>query len=229
MSKKDYDIHPAAKLFPMMEKEPLGELAKDIRKNGLVNSIILCDGMILDGRNRFVACQIAGVEPRFMPFASDLSPTEWVLSQNLHRRHLTASQKAAVAVGALPLLEEEAKERKAKGAAQRDHREIIPSDEKGKASEKAAELTGANARYVSDAKRIAEEAPETFEKVKSGEMSIPEAKRELKWDVGASSAAEPKESAPEDNDSGTLWNLKRLWRAATKKEKSEFLKWAKEN
>ncbi len=129
-----------------------------------------------------------------MPFASELSPTEWVLSQNLHRRHLTASQKAAVAVSALPLLEKEAEEarRKKIGAARSGETvEIIPPSEKSR--DKAAELTGANPRYVSDAKRISEEAPETFEKVKSGEMSIPEAKRELKWDVGASSAPEPKD------------------------------------
>jgi len=48
-------------------------------------------------------------------------------SQNLHRRHLTASQKAAVAVGALPLLEEEAKERMEKGRP-KEGVEIIPQD-----------------------------------------------------------------------------------------------------
>jgi hypothetical protein len=72
-----------------------------------------------------------------------------------------------VATNSLPLLEREAKERKSKGAATRDHVEIIPPDEKGKARDKAAAAANVNPRYVSDAKAIKEKSPETFEKWRS--------------------------------------------------------------
>jgi hypothetical protein len=63
--------------------------------------------------NRLRACQRAGVEPRFEEWRGE-SPTAYVLSVNLHRRHLTDGQRAMIAVGALPLFEAEARERQGK-------------------------------------------------------------------------------------------------------------------
>src|SRR5262245_39380813 len=65
------------------------------------------------------------------------------------------SQKAAVAVNALPLLEAEAKEREQRGANQYTSPvEKIPEGSKGRARDKAAELVGVNPRYVSDAATV---------------------------------------------------------------------------
>ena len=88
--------HPLADLFPMLSDDELSELAADIKKNGLTDEIVVLDGQILDGRNRYRACQIAGVEPRLSEFSGD-DPTAFVVSKNLHRRHLTPSQRALVA------------------------------------------------------------------------------------------------------------------------------------
>src|ERR1041385_1185387 len=109
----DLDHHPAAALFPLLPVDgpEFGELVHDIREHGLVQPIVLCDGLILDGRNRYRACQHAGVEPRFEEWAGD-SPTAYVLSLNLHRRHLSDGQRAAIAVEAKARFEEEARERK---------------------------------------------------------------------------------------------------------------------
>ena len=97
----DLPFHPAANLFPLLEVESpeFGELVQDIREHGLLQPIVLCDGKILDGRNRYRACQHAGVEPRFVEWSGD-SPTAYVLSLNLHRRHLTDGQRAMIAVEA---------------------------------------------------------------------------------------------------------------------------------
>jgi hypothetical protein len=51
---------------------------------------------------------MAGVAPRFTEWPGGGSPVEWVIATNLHRRHLTASQRAVVALDILPLLEREA-------------------------------------------------------------------------------------------------------------------------
>ena len=78
-----YTYHPACLLFPQLGKAELQELADDIKANGLRNPIVLYKGQILDGRNRSCACEIAGVEPRFVEWDGTGSPVEWVISENL--------------------------------------------------------------------------------------------------------------------------------------------------
>jgi hypothetical protein len=88
--------HPLSELFPLMEEPELAALAADIQANGLRTPILLFDDQILDGRNRYRACQLAGVEPVTSEFAGE-DPLQFVLSANLHRRHLNESQRALVA------------------------------------------------------------------------------------------------------------------------------------
>jgi hypothetical protein len=92
----EYEFHPIANIFPLMSDEELDVLAEDITANGLTFHIILYEGKILDARNRYLACQRAGVEPGFSEYDGD-TPIQFVLSLNLHRRHLTISQRAAIA------------------------------------------------------------------------------------------------------------------------------------
>jgi hypothetical protein len=89
-------FHPAASMFPIMSGDELQELAGDIAKHGLREEITKDrDGRILDGRNRLRACQIAKVAPRFNAFDGD-DTTAFVVSMNLHRRHLTQEQKREI-------------------------------------------------------------------------------------------------------------------------------------
>lgn len=174
-------FHPAANLFPLMPDDELAELTKDIVANGLRESIMLAtDGSILDGRNRYRACMAAGITPRFAAYAGD-DPLGYVVSLNLHRRHLTPTQRAMVAVDMLPLLEQQAKERMLAGKAP-DPGEKVPQGHgrAPKATEHAAAAVKVNPRYVSDAKRIVEKAPELAEPMRRGEVTLQQAKREVK-------------------------------------------------
>jgi ParB-like nuclease domain len=88
--------HPLAALFPELPPKELTQLARDIKERGQLEPIVLYKGLILDGRNRYRACQIAGVKPRTEEFnakATKRSPEEFVLSRNLRRRHLSVGQK----------------------------------------------------------------------------------------------------------------------------------------
>lgn len=235
MSEKEMlelESHPAANLFPMMGADEMKELSKDIKERGLLNPIVLCDGLVLDGRNRYLACRMSNIQPHFVNWRENgLSPTEWVLSVNLHRRHLTASQKAAIATKSLPLLEAEAKQRQVsalKKGSEKPDVEKIPQRDAGRSVEKAAKAVGVNPRYISDAKAIKEKAPEQFEKIVSGEKTISQVKTEMKkWEQGLPEK-EPAAHAPEDNDSDTLFTLKSYWKKATKKDRSAFLQWVDE-
>jgi ParB-like chromosome segregation protein Spo0J len=86
--------------LPLLEDRDLDSLVTDIRTHGLREAVVLFEGAILDGRNRYRACQIAEVVPRFedwTPLHPGDTPLTFVLSRNLERRHLNESQRAMIA------------------------------------------------------------------------------------------------------------------------------------
>jgi hypothetical protein len=178
--RKRYSFHPACLLFPQLGDAELQELAANIKAKGLLHDIVLYEGQILDGRNRYIACPMAGVEPRFTEWKGKGSPVEWVISENLVRRHLTSSQRAVVALGLLPLLEKEAKERQRLGnrRGKRVSQSWDTHTENGAASKIAARLFSTNSTYVHALKTMESATPELVEEVRSGKLTVPEA-REL--------------------------------------------------
>ena len=183
-----YETHPAADLFPMLVGPELQALADDIKAHGLLNPIILfAEGgrrLVLDGRNRLRACEMAGVAPSFEFWVGEGSPTEWVVSQNLHRRHLSTSQRAMVAAGLVSMFEKEARERQAHGATapgktlSANLREASPDH--GKATEKAAHAVNVSPRSVETARKVLHEAPpEVVEAVKRGDLTVHAAEKQI--------------------------------------------------
>ena len=120
------------------------------------------------------------MKPMFVEWDGKGSPTEWVISENLIRRHLTSSQRAVVAHDLLPLLEREAKERQrlGKGRGKRVLQECNTLSGKGAASMIAARIAHTNHNYVHALKTMESAAPELVEEVRSGKLTVPEA-REL--------------------------------------------------
>ena len=123
-------VHPYADKFPMLPQAELEELAQSIRESGLRQPIVVTvDGLILDGRNRFQACRMAGVEPENVVYeGSDLA--EYVLDANITRRNMTTSQRAMATALVL-----EADGRRTNGRWKRgslDNQEFLNSDWKNK-------------------------------------------------------------------------------------------------
>src|SRR5262249_51816575 len=85
-------FHPLADIFPLIGGEEFDALVDDIKKHGPLEKIVQHENMILDGRNRYRACEAAGVPPRLVPFEGD-DPAAFVITQNIHRRHLTGEQR----------------------------------------------------------------------------------------------------------------------------------------
>ena len=97
----------------MMGDDELKSLAEDIKIHGLQVPIMLNhdESILVDGRNRVWACEIAGVDLtcEALPEMTDEEILDYVVSANLHRRHLTAGQKAMVATDLEPMYAEAAK------------------------------------------------------------------------------------------------------------------------
>lgn len=88
-------IHPAAELFPLMQGAEFDDLVTDIREHGQRDAIVMTpDGQLLDGRNRWRACAAAGITPVTRVERSE--PWAFVISTNVHRRHLNESQRAMI-------------------------------------------------------------------------------------------------------------------------------------
>jgi N6-adenosine-specific RNA methylase IME4/ParB-like chromosome segregation protein Spo0J len=88
--------HQLAELFPLLEGEEFDALVSDIKSNGQREPIVLFEGKILDGRNRYRACLRTQIKPIFKNYR-DNDPLAFVISLNLKRRHLNESQRAWVA------------------------------------------------------------------------------------------------------------------------------------
>lgn len=89
-------FHPLADLFPLIEGKEFDELVNSIKENGQHDPVVMFDNMILDGRNRYRACLVAKVEPKFEAFTGK-DPIAFVMDHNIHRRHLNESQRALIA------------------------------------------------------------------------------------------------------------------------------------
>ena len=91
-------FHPIADLLPLMTGKDFDDLVADIRDHGLRTPIIIDgDGCILDGRNRARACAALNREPDHRLWDGEGTVQNFIVSMNLHRRHLTVKQRAFIA------------------------------------------------------------------------------------------------------------------------------------
>lgn len=167
--------HPLADIFPMIPESEIKLLAQDIKTNGLLQKIILHENKILDGRNRYLACRMADVEPVFMDYKGK-NPLGFVISANLHRRHLSESQRAVIA---------------AKLADMEPHRPNKSANLPTSVSQpQAAKLLNVSDRSIRSVKAIERAAPEKIKEIESGQKSINQARVEIKKEKQAKERAE---------------------------------------
>lgn len=182
-----YQIHEVANLFPMMSDEEFNDLVEDIKAHGQHEPITIYQNQIIDGRNRYKACQQLGFETNVKEWDGQGSITSYVISLNLKRRHLTATQRAAIYPELAPRYEKEAEERRVelgRAAANKQHhgesgvsQKIDQPTNEGKATAQAAKDLGVNRQYLSDAKKLQQDTPELIPMMKQGEITIKTAKQ----------------------------------------------------
>jgi len=163
-------FHELCLLFPQADEKTLSELTEDIRKNGLRDEITTYQGKILDGRNRYDGCIAAGVKPRFVEYTGD-DPLGFVISKNLHRRHLNESQRAMIAskIATLPA-----------HRPTKDKEANLPTYG-ARTQEQAAKAMNVSERQVRDAARLRREASdEVVAEVENGNKTIHGALKETK-------------------------------------------------
>jgi site-specific DNA-methyltransferase (adenine-specific) len=198
----EYKKHPY-NIFPEMVEEEFSSLLQDIHVSGFSNEsfITLFEGKVLDGWNRYRACQRLGVKPNFKEFSGSSADAIHFVMRTNKRRNLTSSQWAALSVESEEIIEKlaaEAKERKNQttklernekgqlkpvpqifGELETDESESKHDNE---SEQQVAETFNTNRQYVSDAKKIKEQAPDLLAHVKDGTLAIANATKLLKAD-----------------------------------------------
>ena len=65
-------FHPAADFFPLLNGKEFEKLKADIEANGLLEPIMVHEDQILDGRNRWLACEDLGIKPDTVEWDGEL-------------------------------------------------------------------------------------------------------------------------------------------------------------
>lgn len=168
-----FEFHPASEIFPLLEGKEFDELVESIKTNGQQVPILLHQGKILDGRNRYLACLKAKAEPWTSKAELDgKTPAEYVLILNLNRRHLTFEQRAFAAAEAKKFFEADALARMKAGKAV-DPSLNLGEGSPGKSSDKAAEAFDVSPATVDFATKVKEHGSAALIKaVEDGDVSM---------------------------------------------------------
>lgn len=187
------EIHPLAELIPPMTDGEFAELRADIQEHGLLDPITLYEGKVLDGRHRLRACEETGRSEGFEDYEGD-DPAGFVISKNLHRRHLTNGQRALAATGLLEYETKRAKERMLSGKA-----DPMQNSAQGPATAEAGKKLGVSRDSVEKARAVKAARPDLAEKVAAGEITLNAAVEQQR---GRSTNGREQKSQPIDYSAG---------------------------
>jgi hypothetical protein len=216
-------FHPLASIFPLMEGAEFDALVADIKEHGLCQPVVTLDGLVLDGRNRLLACLKADIAPRFVNGDDWITdPAAYVISINIRRRHLTSKQREELFIKIIALAPEKS-DRQIAASIGVDHKTV------GAARAKGEELGS---------------VPQLKKTVgKDGKSRPPKRKKSTGADVSADKSAcnEPGAAAfaelvvsggeaqreigaqnPGEIDTGLQNPITRAWSKATRRQHDEF-------
>lgn len=191
--KRTLDKH-TLNIFPEAKPEDYSRLRDDIRENGFdpKQPITIFEGKIIDGWNRQKACDEIGTEPTYRTFSGSQQDALALVMRTNKRRNLNSGQWATIAVEADDVMQTIAsqveKERREKQRENAANQHTEPSGKKlpeakpddNKATAKAAQLFNTNRTYVNQAAKMKDTAPEVFEKVKAGKMTMQDANKAVR-------------------------------------------------
>ena len=164
---KDLEIDPLADLFPPMAEEEFARLKADIAAQGQLEPIWTYRGRVVDGRHRLRACRELGLEPVVRAYDGDGPVLDFVVAKNLHRRHLTTTQRALVAAKIMPEFEAEARANMGRGG--QGLADLPPAHSR----DRAAAVVGVSSRLVGSAAQIlGRGVPELVAALERGQVKV---------------------------------------------------------
>lgn len=154
--------HELSRLFGDMDDSAYAALKADIAQHGLTDpGVHTYEDKVLDGWHRYRAAQELGIADavQLIPYTGE-NPMDYVMSKNLHRRQLSASQRAAIVVAATAWAE--------RGRPTAQKSDLSPIKKEEDMAEKAKVTT----RTIRRAKQVQRIAPKRTQEVIEGKVSL---------------------------------------------------------
>lgn len=164
--------------LPMLSKEEYNELEKNICKTGVLSPILIWNGTIVDGHNRYKICKahrIENIPTKEMTFSDKDEAILWILRNQLGRRNLTDFQRNKVALKYEEVIAEQMKQKQVesgiaygKGGKGVDQMNHTFADKTSKRKE-LAKIAGTSEGSIQRSKLILEKGtPEQIERAEKG-------------------------------------------------------------
>jgi len=171
-------------LIPPLTKEEFKQLENNCMSEGIREKIITWNGFIIDGHNRFEIATRWDLEyeTESKHFDNEEAVKEWMILNQFGRRNLSNYQRSVLALELEDVFKEKAKESKSEKVSHfRNTGEVLATLPKPNTRKELSDVAQVGERTLAKVKKIQEKAPEEIkEKLRTGEVSINAAYKEIK-------------------------------------------------
>jgi DNA modification methylase len=161
------------KLIPPLVEDEFKQLEKNCLKEGIRDAILLWDGFIIDGHNRYEIAKKNNLDFKTLEkdFKDENEVKEWMILNQFGRRNLSNYQRSVLALQLEDVFREKAKENQGirTDILQKSAESLKPIDTR----QELAKVASVSHDTISKVKTIEAKAPEEVkEKLRAGEISI---------------------------------------------------------
>ena len=183
--KKLYDltVDPEFRdLIPPLNEEELKLLEESIVVDGCESPLIVWNGVIVDGHNRYAICRKHGIPFSIQEknFSSRDDAMLWMLRNQLGRRNLNSYQRVELVLKFEPLVKNAAEQRMLAGKAANPVPTLAQGQTKGRTRDHLSEAAGVSHGTFAKAKKLVHSADEeTKRELRAGKVTVNRAYTEL--------------------------------------------------
>mgnify|MGYP000139216776 CR=1 FL=1 len=183
--KKVYDltVDPEFRdLIPPLNEEELKLLEESLVADGCESPLIVWNGVIIDGHNRYMICQKHDIPFSIQEkhFDTREEVMLWMLRNQLGRRNLNNYQRVELVLKFEPLVKSAAEQRMLAGKAANPVPTLAQGQTKGKTRDHLSEAAGVSHGTFAKAKKLVQSADEeTKRELRAGKVTVNRAYTEL--------------------------------------------------
>lgn len=198
-------------LISPLSEEEYRQLEENIIANGCLNPIIVWNGFIIDGHNRYEICRkgipIIHYDIKEMDFSNKHKVKIWIINNQLGRRNLNSFQRGELAFQICELIQEQAKENQKSAGGAVPQKSAEPIDTR----KELAKIAGVSHDTIDKVKKISAQAsPEDLDKLRSGETTINAISRKLKCQEEAANCESSSEKMIQATIKGIACRMQKL-------------------